>query len=75
MKKVGDSFQETPSGYINLNDSDSYNELTAFGTLLRRIVGDEANPVIERHLNDYNLVEFQNFALALLNHLKIYLFL
>ena len=53
MKKVGDSFQETPSGYINLNDSDSYNELTAFGTLLRRIVGDEANPVIERHLNDY----------------------
>ena len=53
MKKVGDSFQETPSGYINLNDSDSYNELTAFGTLLRRIVGNEANPVIERHLNDY----------------------
>ena len=53
MKKVGDSFQETPSGYINLNDSDSYNELTAFGTLLRRIVGDEANPVVERHLNDY----------------------
>jgi hypothetical protein len=53
MKKVGDSFQETPSGYININDSDSYNELTAFGTLLRRIVGDEANPVIERHLNGY----------------------
>lgn len=53
MKKVGDSFQEMPAGYINLNDSDSYNEITAFGNLLKRIVGDEANPVIERHLNDY----------------------
>lgn len=53
MKKVGDSFQEMPAGYINLNDSDSYNEITAFGNLLKRLVGDEANPVIERHLNDY----------------------
>lgn len=53
MKKIGDSFQEMPAGYINLNDSDSYNEITAFGNLLKRLVGDEANPVIERHLNDY----------------------
>ena len=53
IHKVGDAFQEKPAGYINLNDSDSYNEITAFGGLLRRIVGDEANPIIERHLNDY----------------------
>lgn len=53
LKKVGDAFQEMPAGYINLNDSDSYNEIAAFGGLLRRVVGDEANPIIERHLNDY----------------------
>lgn len=53
VKKVGDAFQEKPAGYINLNDSDSYNEIAAFGNLLRRVVGDEATPIIERHLNDY----------------------
>ena len=53
LKKVGDAFQEKPARYINLNDSDSYNEIEAFGGLLRRVVGDEANPIIERHLNDY----------------------
>ncbi len=53
LKKVGDAFQEKPAGYIYLNDSDSYNEIEAFGGLLRRVVGDEANPIIERHLNDY----------------------
>jgi hypothetical protein len=53
VKKVGDAFQEKPAGYINLNDSDSYNEIAAFGNLLRRVVGDEANPIIQRHLNDY----------------------
>jgi hypothetical protein len=53
LNKVGDAFQEMPAGYINLNDSDSYNEIAAFGGLLRRVVGDEANPIIERHLNDY----------------------
>jgi hypothetical protein len=53
VKKVGDAFQEKPAGYINLNDSDSYNEIAAFGNLLRRVVGAEANPIIERHLNDY----------------------
>jgi hypothetical protein len=53
VKKVGDAFQEMPAGYINLNDSDSYNEIAAFGNLLRRVVGDEATPIIQRHLNDY----------------------
>ena len=53
VKRVGDAFQEKPAGYINLNDSDSYNEIAAFGNLLRRVVGAEANPIIERHLNDY----------------------
>jgi hypothetical protein len=53
IHKVGDAFQEKPAGYINLNDSDSYNEITAFGNLLRRVVGEEANPIIARHLNDY----------------------
>ena len=53
VKKVGDAFQEKPAGYINLNDSDSYNEVAAFGNLLRRVVGEEANPIIQRHLNDY----------------------
>jgi hypothetical protein len=53
VKKVGDAFQEKPAGYINLNDSDSYNEIAAFGNLLRRVVGDEANPIVQRHLNDY----------------------
>jgi hypothetical protein len=53
VKKVGDAFQEKPAGYINLNDSDSYNEIAAFGNLLRRVVGEEATPIIERHLNDY----------------------
>jgi hypothetical protein len=53
VKKVGDAFQEKPAGYINLNDSDSYNEIAAFGNLLRRVVGEEADPIIQRHLNDY----------------------
>jgi len=53
VTKVGDAFQEKPAGYINLNDSDSYNEIAAFGNLLRRVVGEEANPIIARHLNDY----------------------
>ena len=53
VKKVGDAFQEMPAGYIKLNDSDSYNEIAAFGNLLRRVVGDEATPIIQRHLNDY----------------------
>ena len=53
IHKVGDAFEEKPAGYINLNDSDSYNEIAAFGNLLRRVVGAEANPIIERHLNDY----------------------
>jgi hypothetical protein len=53
VTKVGDAFQEKPAGYINLNDSDSYNEIAAFGNLLRRVVGEEANPIIQRHLNDY----------------------
>ena len=54
MRKIGDSFSETPAGYLNLNDSDSFNEMTAFGEMLRRLVGQEiAQPVIDRHLQDY----------------------
>jgi hypothetical protein len=54
MRKIGDAFAETPAGYLNLNDSDSFNELTAFGELLRRLVGkEEAQPIIDRHLQDY----------------------
>ncbi len=41
MRKIGDSFSETPAGYLNLNDSDSFSEMTAFGDMLRRLVGKE----------------------------------
>jgi hypothetical protein len=53
VKKVGDGFAEKPSGYINLNDSDSFNEIAAFGTLLRRLVGNGARETVERNLEQY----------------------
>lgn len=54
MRKVGDSFQEKPAGYINLNDSDSFKEVQAFGELLRRLVGkDVAQPIIDDHIQAY----------------------
>lgn len=52
VKKVGDGFAEMPAGYINLNDSDAFNEVTAFGNLLRRITGKEqADSVISQHIS------------------------
>jgi len=45
---------ERPAGYFNANDSDSFNEMKAFGGMLRRIVGnDAAAPVISRHFDDF----------------------
>lgn len=79
MKKVGDGFAEKPAGYVNLNDSDSFNEIKAFGELLRRVVGNGARETVQRHLEDYikaggtpelraRVVEsFENEAIALIN--------
>jgi hypothetical protein len=45
---------ERPAGWFNANDSDSFNEMKAFGGMLRRIVGDEAAaPIITRHYDDF----------------------
>jgi len=45
---------ERPAGYFNANDSDSFNEMKAFGGMLRRIVGnDAAAPIISRHYDDF----------------------
>lgn len=45
---------ERPAGYFNANDSDSFNEMKAFGGMLRRIVGNEAaNPIVTRHYDDF----------------------
>jgi hypothetical protein len=40
---------ERPAGWFNNNDSDSFNEIKAFGGMLRRIVGDSANVSIAEH--------------------------
>jgi hypothetical protein len=54
MKKIGDSFQEKPAGYVNFNDSDSFGEMTAFGEQLRRLVGrDIAQPIVDEHTRAY----------------------
>ena len=45
---------ERPANWINGNDSDSINELYAFGNMLRRMVGkDIANPIIDSHIERY----------------------
>jgi hypothetical protein len=45
---------ERPAGYFNANDSDSFNEMKAFGGALRRIVGVESSaPVVARHYDDF----------------------
>ena len=45
---------ERPAGWFNANDSDSFNEMKAFGGMLRRIVGDNAaTPIISRHYDDF----------------------
>lgn len=54
LRKVGDSFQEMPSGYVNFNDSNSFKEITAFGEMLRRLVGPElAQPIIDNNISAY----------------------
>ena len=54
LRKVGDAFQEMPSGYINFNDSNSFKEITAFGEMLRRLVGPEiAQPIIDSNVSTY----------------------
>ena len=54
LKKVGDSFQEMPAGYVNFNDSDSFKEMQAFGELLRRLVGRNiAQPIVDEHTTSY----------------------
>lgn len=40
---------ERPAGWFNNNDSDSFNEIKAFGGMLRRLVGDSANVTIAEH--------------------------
>ena len=70
---------ERPAGWFNNNDSDSFNEIKAFGGMLRRIVGDSANVSIAEH---YDLfikagdipeararvaTSFEDFAVAQLN--------
>jgi len=40
---------ERPAGWFNNNDSDSFNEIKAFGGMLRNIVGDSANVTIAQH--------------------------
>jgi hypothetical protein len=40
---------ERPAGWFNNNDSDSFNEIKAFGGMLRNIVGDSANLSIAEH--------------------------
>jgi hypothetical protein len=45
---------ERPAGYFNANDSDSFNEMKAFGGMLRRLVGNEAAaPIVTRHYDDF----------------------
>jgi len=45
---------ERPAGYFNANDSDSFNEMKAFGSMLSRIVGnDAAAPIVARHYDDF----------------------
>ena len=54
IKKIGDTFQEKPAGYVNFNDSDSFSEMRAFGEQLRRLVGPEiAQPVVNEHTTAY----------------------
>ena len=45
---------ERPAGWFNANDSDSFNEMKAFGGMLRHIIGDDAaSPIITRHYDDF----------------------
>jgi hypothetical protein len=42
---------ERPAGYFNANDSDSFNEIKAFGGMLRNLVGPAAEATISQHFD------------------------
>jgi hypothetical protein len=42
---------DRPAGWFNANDSDSFNEIKAFGGILRRVVGANAEPLISQHFD------------------------
>lgn len=42
---------ERPAGYFNANDSDSFNEMKAFGGMLRNLVGPAAEETIAQHFD------------------------
>ena len=42
---------ERPAGYFNANDSDSFNEIKAFGGMLRNLVGPTAEETISQHFD------------------------
>ena len=70
---------ERPAGYFNANDSDSFNEMKAFGGMLRNLVGDTANTTITDHFDLFIkagdipeararvATSFEDFAIAQLN--------
>jgi hypothetical protein len=70
---------ERPAGYFNANDSDSFNEMKAFGGMLRNIVGSTADTIITEHFDLFIkagdipeararvATSFEDFAIAQLN--------
>jgi hypothetical protein len=70
---------ERPAGYFNANDSDSFNEIKAFGGMLRNLVGPTADTTITEHFDLFIkagdipesrarvATSFEDFAVAQLN--------
>jgi hypothetical protein len=70
---------ERPAGYFNANDSDSFNEMKAFGGMLRNLVGPTAETTITDHFDLFIkagdvpeararvATSFEDFAVAQLN--------
>jgi hypothetical protein len=70
---------ERPAGYFNANDSDSFNEMKAFGGMLRNLVGPTADTTITEHFDLFIkagdipesrarvATSFEDFAVAQLN--------
>jgi len=70
---------ERPAGYFNANDSDSFNEMKAFGGMLRNLVGPTADTTITDHFDLFIkagdipeararvATSFEDFAIAQLN--------
>ncbi len=70
---------ERPAGYFNANDSDSFNEMKAFGGMLRNLVGPTAETTITDHFDLFIkagdvpeararvATSFEDFAIAQLN--------